>query len=119
MKLCDGITRESENPGSHALIWYLRSELQWSDGEREGRGLRGFTRREGFTSGLVKKVEKSLSSKVISIREFKFLTTVWDHVAVFGSGGHCGRERTVLQGMRDPRGTQEWTVLSIPPRISK
>lgn len=27
--LCDGITRESENPGSHALIRYLRSMVHW------------------------------------------------------------------------------------------
>lgn len=88
-------------------------------GKRRKGSLRGFTRREGFTSGLVKRVEESLSSQVISIHELKFLTTVWDHVAVFGSGGRCGCERPVPQGMCDPGGTQERRVLSIPPRISK
>lgn len=48
MMLCDGITRESEkkNPGSHALIWYLRATDDWF-------GCRGLSAEEGelaFTS---------------------------------------------------------------------
>lgn len=48
MMLCDGITRESENPGSHALIWYLRSTVHWS-------GCRGLRAWEGSLHALVER----------------------------------------------------------------
>lgn len=40
--LCDGITRESENPGSHALIRYLKSTVHWfGEIRRQGLGRMG------------------------------------------------------------------------------
>lgn len=49
MMLCDGITRESVNPGSHALIRYLRSSVQWFWGETEVESCVGAWKVEVYT----------------------------------------------------------------------